>query len=134
MIKHTMLKNPSPRMKPCVCLLVKSPQLKRKKKKTQKLTEAKTINGVPPHPFLSLHHQLNTPPNVLASVKDGTLYMPTATAIPPGISACQRLLEAAVCVRTAVVTAKSTAAPRAHSLAMGGRPWPVTRRAVKIQT
>lgn len=67
-----------------------------------------------------------------ASVNDGTLYMPTATAMPPGIRACQRV--PAVRVRSAVVAANSTADPIAHSRAMGGSPLPVTRRAVKIQT
>jgi hypothetical protein len=37
-------------------------------------------------------------------------------------------------MRSAVVAAKSAAAPMAHSLAMGGSPLPVTSLAVKIQT
>ncbi len=78
------------------------------------------------------HHQLSSPPIVRASVKDGTLYMPTATAIPPGINACQCLLVAEM--RNAVVAANSTADPMAHSFARGGSPWPVTSLAVKIQT
>lgn len=52
--------------------------------------------------------------------------------MPPGISACHFF--PAATIRTAVVTANSAAAPMAHSRAIGGKPSPVTRRAVKIHT
>ena len=129
MAKFTILKKPSPRMKPCHLLAT---PYSRKRQRAQGLTEASTINGVSCHPIIDRHHQLSRPPIVRASVNEGTLYMPTATAMPPGISGCQRFPD--VWVFTAVVMAKRTAAPSAHSLAIGGSPLPVTRRAVKIQT
>lgn len=57
---------------------------------------------------------------------------PTATATPPGISARQRFPADVILVM--VVAEKSTPAPMAHSLAIGGSPFPVTSLAVKIQT
>src|ERR1041384_2387847 len=82
----------------------------------RKLTDAKTIRVVSSQPLYDRHHQLKIPPIVLARVKDGTLYMPTATAMPPGIRACQRLLFVEV-VRIAVVMANSRADTIAHSFA-----------------
>jgi hypothetical protein len=84
-------------------------------------------------------YQLINPPTALAIVNDGVLYIPTATAIPPGIQSAIALLrsddpELFSQMRTAVVMAKSTAAPAAHAGTLGGRPWPVTRRAVYTQT
>jgi hypothetical protein len=57
---------------------------------------------------------------------------PTATAIPPGISVLQGF--PSVAILSVVVTANRMLLPMAHSLAMGGRPFPVTSRAVNIQT
>jgi hypothetical protein len=60
-------------------------------------------------------------------------YIPTATAMPPGIHACQRLLGCSL-IRTMVKIANNTAEPKAHSRAMGGNPLPVTSLAVNIHT
>lgn len=91
--------------------------------------------------------QARTPPAALASVNDGTLYMPawlasvqthllvhlpTATAMPPGNQ--ERHGFPTANVRRMVMTAKRAPAAIAHSFAMCGRPWPVTNRAVNIQT
>ena len=62
----------------------------------------------------------------------GVFNVPTATAIPPGTKGRQRLPTAAVLVIVAI--AKSIPAPKAHSFAIGGSPWPVTSLAVKIHT
>lgn len=45
---------------------------------------AKTIMTVSSLPLHLNHHHISKPPAVLASVKEGVLYIPTATAIPPG--------------------------------------------------
>lgn len=93
---------------------------------------ANTTTGVSSLPLQTLQYQFTNPPAALANVKLGTLYIPTATAIPPGTHACHHL----PCPRTrsAVSKVKRIPAPRAHCQAMGGRPLPVTRRAVNIQT
>lgn len=57
-----MLTTPSPRMQP----------------------EARTINEVLDPP-LRPQYQLNTPPIALASVKDGTLYMPRYVRVSSGL-------------------------------------------------
>ena len=46
--------------------------------------EASTIIGVSSLPLHRIQYHANTPPAVRASVNEGVLYMPTATAIPPG--------------------------------------------------
>lgn len=105
-----MLRNPSPRIKP----------------------DAMMINGVVDCFRTLSQYQLTIPPMARASVNEGTLYMPTATAMPPGIQERHGLPTDRV--RARVVTAKRTPAPVAHSLAISGKPCPVTSLAVKIQT
>jgi hypothetical protein len=67
-------------------------------------------------------------------MNDGALYMPTATATPPGIQVANVFADELPLelrkMRRMVVMAKSKAAPAAHSGTLSGRPWPVTRRAV----
>jgi hypothetical protein len=58
--------------------------------------------------------------------------LPTAKAIPPGIKACQRFPSPTI--RATVIATNNAAPPVAHSRAIGGKPLPVTKRAVKIQT
>jgi hypothetical protein len=76
-----MFKNPSPRMKPysiSVSNVIKGAGPEAKETTAAGLTDARTMSGVSAQPILDLHHQLNTPPTVRASVKDGTLYMPVS--------------------------------------------------------
>lgn len=60
--KLTILTNPSPRINPL----------------------ANTIIGVSSLLLHLIHHHAIKPPTVLANVKLGVLYIPTATAMPPG--------------------------------------------------
>ncbi len=108
--KFTILTTPSPRISPL----------------------AKTITGVSSRFLQMRQYQLTSPPIALASVNDGTLYMPTATAIPPGTQSTHPL--PLPLILRAVRPQKSSPAPRAHCHAIAGRPLPVTSRAVKIQT
>jgi hypothetical protein len=109
-MRLTMLNDPSPSMKP----------------------DAMITRGVLGFPNCEIQYQWTRPPRERARVNDGTLYMPTATAIPPGM----RVLHGfpLVIILATVVSVKIKAAPEAHSFDMGGRPFPVTSRAVKIQT
>ena len=108
--KFTMLTTPSPRISPL----------------------ASTITAVSSRRRYVCQYQLTKPPIVRASVNDGVLYMPTATAIPPGIHACQR--RPCPAARAPVRAANTSPAPSAHCHAISGRPCPVTSRAVKIHT
>lgn len=74
-----MLKNPSPRINPYpnpVCQRMCSCSGADRRIPCQ-LTEASTINGVSSLRRYCRQYQLIRPPIVRASVKDGTLYMPT---------------------------------------------------------
>jgi len=95
-------------------------------------TEASTISGVSPHPRRRLQYHANRPPKVRLKVKEGVLYMPMATAMPPGTSGHHRLL--AAYILTAVRAPNRRPKPMANSLASLGRPFPVTSLAVNIHT
>ena len=73
-MRFTMLKNPSPRMKPYAGL-APGPVLP-VTVKVVKLTDARIISGVLDRPLTVTQYQVPTPPMALAKVNDGTLYMP----------------------------------------------------------
>jgi hypothetical protein len=47
--------------------------------------DARTMRGVSDFPLYVFQYQLSIPPMARANVKDGELYIPMATAMPPGM-------------------------------------------------